>query len=110
VKKGSGLFDSSRAQPGAYRPVTPLPRGANGEMLPSSIYPHTQIGTEKGRKVGPYTAAREFGLNGLPIRDVHFTDHGRPYVPGHTSPHQHRHIPNPTGGTPIYGPAEPFIP
>jgi RHS repeat-associated protein len=94
--------------PGTYRPSTPLPRGENGEFLPSSPYPHTQIGTEIGRKVGPYTAAREFGHNGRPIRDIHFTDHGRPNVPGHTNPHQHRHIPNPTGGTPRYGGPEPF--
>ena len=93
---------------GSYRPSTPLPRGPNGELLPSSPYPHTQLGTEIGRKVGPYTAAREFGPNGQPIRDIHFTDHGRPNIPGHTIPHQHRHIQMPTGGTPQFGPAEPF--
>ena len=93
---------------GSYRPSTPLPRGPNGELIPSSPYPHTQLGTEIGRKVGPYTAAREFGPNGQPIRDIHFTDHGRPNIPGHTIPHQHRHIQMPTGGTPQFGPAEPF--
>jgi hypothetical protein len=97
------------APAGTYRPLNPLPRGRNGEMVPSSQYPHTQLGTETGRKVGPYTAAREFGPDGQPLRDIHFTDHGRPNVPGHTNPHQHRHIPTPTGGTPEYGPAEPFI-
>ena len=96
--------------PGTYRPGTSLPRGPNGEMLPSSPYPHTQIGTELGRKVGPYTTAREYGPNGLPIRDIHFTDHGRPNVPGHTNPHQHWHLPSLTGGTPEYGPPEPFFP
>ena len=96
--------------PGSYRPNSPLPRGPNGGVLPSSPQPHTQLGTEIGRKVGPYTAAREFGSDGQPIRDIHFTDHGRPNVPGHINPHQHRHIPNPTGGTPEYGPAEPFNP
>ena len=96
--------------PGSYRPNSPLPRGPNGGVLPSSPQPHTQRGTELGRKVGPYTAAREFGSDGHPIRDIHFTDHGRPNVPGHINPHQHRHIPNPTGGTPEYGPAEPFNP
>ena len=96
--------------PGSYRPNSPLPRGPNGGVLPSSPQPHTQLGTEIGRKVGPYTAAREFGSDGHPIRDIHFTDHGRPNVPGHINPHQHRHIPNPTGGTPEYGPAEPFNP
>jgi hypothetical protein len=96
--------------PGSYRPNSPLPRCPNGGVLPSSPHPHTQLGTEIGRKVGPFTAAREFGSDGQPIRDIHFTDHGRPNVPGHVNPHQHRHIPNPTGGTPQYGPAEPFIP
>ncbi len=93
---------------GSYRPSTPLPRGPNGELLPSSPYPHTQLGTQIGRKVGPYTAAREFGPNGQPMRDIHFTDHGRPNIPGHSIPHQHRHIQMPTGGTPQFGPAEPF--
>jgi hypothetical protein len=96
--------------PGSYRPSSPLPRCPNGGVLPSSPHPHTQLGTEIGRKVGPFTAAREFGSDGQPLRDIHFTDHGRPNVPGHVNPHQHRHIPNPTGGTPQYGPAEPFIP
>ena len=93
---------------GSYRPSTPLPRGPNGELIPSSPYPHTQLGTEVGRKVGPYTAAREFGPNGQPIRDIHFTVHGRLNIPGHMIPHQHRHIQMPTGGTPQFGPAEPF--
>ena len=107
---GVGSVAPNTNPPGTYRPATPLPRGPNGEMMPSSQYPHTQLGSEVGRKVGPYTAAREFGPNGQPIRDINFTDHGTPHVPGHVNPHQHRHIPNPTGGTPQRGPAEPFIP
>ena len=102
--------DSVDEAAGSYRPDSPLPRGTKGELLPSSPQPHTQLGTEIGRKVGPYTAAREFGSDGQPLRDIHFTDHGRPNVPGHVKPHQHRHIPNPTGGTPEYRPAEPFTP
>lgn len=94
---------------GSYRPPTDLPQTGPGVPIPSSPYPHTQIGTITGRK-GKYTAAREFGPNGVPIRDIHFTDHGRPNVPGHTNPHQHIFSPNPTGGTPNRGGAEPFIP
>jgi hypothetical protein len=99
-----------KAKPGSYRPPDPLPRGPNGEMLPSSSCPHTQLGTGTSRKVGPYTQAREFGENGEWIRDIDFTDHGRPNIPGHVNPHQHRAVPNPTGGTPGRGPAEPFVP
>jgi hypothetical protein len=94
---------------GSYRPPTKLPQTPDGVPIPSSPYPHTQIGTTTGRK-GQYTAAREFGPDGVPIRDIHFTDHGRPNVPGHTIPHQHTFGPNPTGGTQIRGNAEPFIP
>jgi hypothetical protein len=104
----SGVPDTNPS--GTYRPDTPLPRDVHGQMVPSSPYPHTQLGTEIGRKVGPYTAAREFGPDGKPIRDIHFTDHGRPNVRGHTNPHQHRHIPCLTGGTPEYGQAEPLVP
>jgi hypothetical protein len=92
-------------RPGSYRPPEPLPRGKNGQLAPSSPYSHTQIGTKNGSR-GPYTAAREFGENGRPIRDIHFTDHGRPA--GHPNPHQHRWTPNPSGGTPIRNSAEPY--
>jgi hypothetical protein len=108
------VHNSSRAQgsnggvPGAYRPSRPLPRDQHGNMIPDSRYPHTQLGTEKGRKVGVYTAAREFGENGQWRRDIHFTDHGRPQ--NHTNPHQHLPQPQPTGGTPGYGPPVPFDP
>jgi len=99
---------AAKATPSSYRPPNALPRGKNGEMVPSSPNPHTQLGTETSRKAGDYTAAREWGANGQPVRDIHFTDHGRPSVPGHVNPHQHQHIPNPTGGTPQYGPAKPY--
>lgn len=45
-----------------------------------------------------YTQAREFDDNGRPIRDIDFTDHGRPQ--NHSNPHQHRYIENQTVGTP----------
>lgn len=50
--------------------------------------------------------AREFDEKGKPIRDIAFTDHGRA---DHTNPHQHIYRPNPTGGTPIRGNAEPSL-
>jgi len=101
-------FLAAKTTLGSYRPPNALPREKNGEMVPSSPNPHTQLGTETSRKAGDYTAAREWGANGQPVRDIHFTDHGRPSVPGHVNPHQPQHIPNPTGGTPQYGPAKPY--
>jgi hypothetical protein len=85
------------------RPI-PLPNYPTGEPMPSSPYPHSQIGGTKGRK-GEYAQTREWGENGQPIRRIDWTDHGRPNE--HTNPHQHRFIPNPTGGTPRVGDAEP---
>jgi RHS repeat-associated protein len=94
----------------AYVPRTPdgrplpLPRGKNGELAPSSMDPHTQIGWQEGRR-GGYVQTREFGPNGQPARQIDWTDHGRPAQ--HTDPHVHEYLPNPTGGTPQHGPARP---
>ncbi len=85
------------AKPGSYRPDRVLPRNKRtGEPLPDTNLPHTQLGTKKGRK-GEYTQAREFDAKGKPVRDIDFTDHGRPKK--HPDPHQHRYVPNETGGT-----------
>lgn len=67
--------------------------------------PHTQLGTKAGSK-GKYRQAREFDADGRAVRDIDFTDHGRPDV--HTNPHQHRFEPNPTGGTMRRGDPEPL--
>ena len=58
---------------------------------------HTQLGQKDGRN-GKYDQGREFDANGKPVKDIDFTDHGRPQ--NHPNPHQHPYIPNPTGGTP----------
>ncbi|MCH9609382.1 MAG: hypothetical protein S4CHLAM45_05230 [Chlamydiales bacterium] len=56
---------------------------------------------------GKYPQAREFDENGEPVRDIDFTDHGRPK--NHPNPHEHKWEPNPTGGTPQRSPeAEPL--
>ena len=81
-----------------------LPRTADGAPVPSSPNPHTQIGWREGRK-GGYPQTREFGANGIPIKDVDWTDHGR--SARHTDPHVHDFLPNPTEGTPRHGPARP---
>ena len=84
------------AKPGSYRPDRTLPRDKHGNPVPDTSAPHTQLGTKKGRN-GDYTQAREFDANGKPVRDIDFTDHGRPQ--NHPNPHQHRYVPNETGGS-----------
>jgi RHS repeat-associated protein len=85
-----------------YAPDRELPRDdRTKEPVPESDTPHTELGTQQGRK-GPYPQAREFDENGKPVRDIDFTDHGRPQ--NHPNPHQHIHKPNPTGGTPTRDP------
>jgi RHS repeat-associated protein len=76
----------------------PLPRKPNGEPMPDpeATGPHTQLGSNEGRN-GSYNQAREFDANGNPVRDVDFTDHGRPS--NHPNPHQHKYQENATGGT-----------
>jgi hypothetical protein len=96
-KIGVGVSKVTRGgKPGSYRPDRALPRDKNGNPIPDSNAPHTQLGTKKGRN-GDYTQAREFDANGKPVRDIDFTDHGRPQ--NHPNPHQHRYVPNDTGGT-----------
>jgi hypothetical protein len=56
---------------------------------------HTQLGTKQGRK-GEYKQGREFDKDGKAVKDI---DHGRPSAHP-DNPHQHRYIPNSTGGTP----------
>ncbi|MDX8430654.1 MAG: RHS repeat-associated core domain-containing protein [Candidatus Algichlamydia australiensis] len=80
-----------------YAPDRDLPRDPRTkEPKPESDAPHTQLGTKEGRK-GKYPQAREFDINGKPVRDIDFTDHGR--SKDHSNPHQHEYKPNPTGGT-----------
>jgi hypothetical protein len=79
-----------------------LPRGSNGKLAPSSMDPHTQIGWQEGRR-GGYVQTREFGANGQPVKQVDWTDHGRPVQ--HANPHVHDYLPNLTGGTAQHGPA-----
>ena len=94
----------------AYIPTGPdgkplsLPRSPTGGLAPSSMDPHTQIGWRDGRRSG-YVQTREFGPNGQPVKQIDWTDHGRPGQ--HTDPHVHDYVPNPTGGTPKHGPARP---
>ena len=85
----------------------PLPRNQNGEPAPdpAATGPHTQLGRQEGRN-GGYNQAREFDTQGKPVKDIDFTDHGRPN--SHPNPHQHVYQPNPTGGTAQRGSAEPL--
>ena len=86
----------------------PLKRDNNGNAKPDSEArgtSHTQLGFKEGRK-GKYKQGREFDSNNKPVKDLDFTDHGRPDQ--HTSPHQHRYRENETGGTRRRGKAEPL--
>ncbi len=79
-----------------YVPDRPLPNSPDGIHVPDVDAPHTQLGTKEGRH-GKYPQVREFDEKGNPVRDIDFTDHGRPQ--NHPNQHQHEHKPNPTGGT-----------
>lgn len=48
--------------------------------------PHTQLGT-RTRRGKKYRQAREFDIDGKPVRDIDFTDHRFPEK--HPNPHQH---------------------
>jgi RHS repeat-associated protein len=93
-------YASGSITPGAYAPSQPLLRNTNGNPIPELgvVGPHSQIGIQSGRN-GSYTQAREFDAGGNPVRDIDFTNHGRPNIPGHTNPHEHPYQPNSTGGT-----------
>jgi len=82
-------------------PDRPLPRDDDGNAVPESENPHTQLGKRTGRK-GKYPQAREFDSDGKPVRDIDFTDHGRK----HPNPHQHKYRDPKTGGTRQRGPSE----
>ena len=73
-----------------------LRRDPNGRAIPDQEAQgeaHTQLGTRdsKSQPGKRYKQAREFDNNGKPIRDVDFTDHGRPNQ--HTDPHEHPYHP-----------------
>ncbi|MBI1927086.1 hypothetical protein HYR99_22940 [Candidatus Poribacteria bacterium] len=81
-----------------------------GEPAPDPVAgdaPHSTIGTVEGRKVGPYKQTHEYKEGGELVKRTDYTEHGCPNEPGHTHPHNHYAIPNPTGGTPRVGPATP---
>jgi hypothetical protein len=80
-----------------YVPDRPLPRDEDGNPIPDTDAAHTQLGKRDGSK-GQYPQAREFDQNGKPVRDIDFTNHGRPNE--HPNPHQHEHLENKTRGTP----------
>ena len=106
TKKKVVTKTSSRSTPtlkiGEAFPKKPLPIDKYGNKISYSNRPHTQLGTKIGRKE-TYPQAREFGKNGKLVRDIHFTNHGKPF---HANHHQHKYIPNKTKGSLKRGPAE----
>jgi len=104
----SGSGDADSPPPKNRFPDRELPRSSGGEPIPdpeAKGSAHTQLGQTEGRK-GKYDQAREFDAQGKPVRDIDFTDHGRPKL--HTNPHQHEYIENSTGGTRQRGPGKPL--
>lgn len=91
-----------------YVPDRPLPRDPRTkEPVPETDTLHTELGTQNGTK-GKYPQARKFDAQGRPVKDIDFTDHGRPQ--NHPNPHEHKWKPNPTGGIPPRFPeAKPLI-
>lgn len=104
-KASEGASETAENADSAF-PDRDLPRAKGGEPAPEpdAAGPHTQLGRADGR-YGRYKQAREFDKDGKPVRDIDFTEH-RPGT--HPNPHQHRSIPNKTGGTPSRGRAEPL--
>lgn len=90
--KGGGRLPWAGHRP--YAPNRELPRHPGGRPKPESDYPHTQLGTRKGR----YPQSRDFDGNGRPVRDIDWTDHGKP--DWHTDPHQHVYGPDGSRGGP----------
>ena len=100
--------DTKAADVDGYAPDRALPRTEHGEPKADKEAEgsaHTQLGAKEGRE-GTYRQAREFDAEGNPVKDIDFTDHGRPGQ--HTNPHQHPY--EPTGGTPKRGKADPLNP
>ncbi|MCP5491230.1 MAG: hypothetical protein H7A42_09015 [Chlamydiales bacterium] len=105
--EGSSEEEKKKKSKDVYAPDRPLPRDPRTkEPVPEADAPHTELGTKDGTK-GKYPQAREFDTQGRPVKDIDFTDHGRPQ--NHPNPHEHKWKPNPTGGTPQRSPeAEPI--
>jgi RHS repeat-associated protein len=107
VKSDEKVTNETDKKPEGYTVDRELPKDKDGnpQPEPDAEGSHTQLGVRTGRK-DTYRKAREFDENGKPVKDIEFTDHGRPK--NHTNPHQHRIVPNQTGGTPKRLDAEPL--
>ena len=95
----TGLEDKIKTSEDVYAHDRPLPRDKRTkEPTSETDAPHTQLGTRESKRTGEkYPQAREFDKNGNPVRDIDFTDHGRPHE--HPNPHQNVYKPNATGGS-----------
>jgi RHS repeat-associated protein len=98
TEKASSKTNKAKGEDG-YTPKEELLRKKDGtpQSDPEASGSHTQLGKKEGRK-GQYRQAREFDKDGKVVKDIDFTDHGRPQ--NHPNPHQHDYKPNSTGGTP----------
>jgi RHS repeat-associated protein len=109
ASKGADAASDASKGP-QYAPDRALPRDNDGVPVPDTDSAHTQLGNRSREKGSNYPAAREWDDKGNVVREVHSTDHGRPNIPGHTNPHQHRWQPNPNNphGSPTRGDPEPI--
>lgn len=73
-------------------PDRELPRDRNGNPVrdPEAEGAYTQLGQKEGR-CGKYDQGREWDASGRPVKDIDFTDQGRPK--NHTNPHEHPYLP-----------------
>ena len=78
------------------------PRLGESRPDPNALGPHSQLRYDTYNQ--RIYQAREFDESGQPVRDIDFTSptypNGNPRPDHLPPPHQHRWIPNPTGGTP----------
>jgi hypothetical protein len=89
--EGGGAYAERTDVPEIDRP---LPRDRHGGPIPDVDAPHSQIGRNRdGEPVAREWMHDESGRLQA-TRDIEFTDHGTPGVPGHHNPHQHILIPN----------------
>jgi hypothetical protein len=73
-----------------YAPDRPLPTNQHGQPIPEpgATGAHTSLGVRTSRLRGErYVQAHEWDNQMQRVKDIDFTDHGRPW--DHANPHEH---------------------
>gem|GEM_PF-1941960 len=91
--------DKGTSGDGQYIPDRELPKTKDGVPVPDvDDAEHTQLGSRTSKSSGEdYRQTREWDNQGNPVKTTDWTDHNRK---DHTDPHDHRYLPNSTGGSP----------